>query len=84
MYFVYILESLVQKKYYVGYTQDLQERLSRHNAGREKFTKKFLPWKIIYTEELLTRAMAVRREKQIKAYKGGEAFKELIDLIKSN
>ncbi len=34
MYFVYLIESLKNGQYYVGQTQDLEERIKRHNQGR--------------------------------------------------
>ncbi|MBW2204516.1 MAG: GIY-YIG nuclease family protein [Deltaproteobacteria bacterium] len=50
-YFVYILRSTVDGSYYVGSTQDLNERLDRHNQGRSKYTKSKRPWQLIYHEE---------------------------------
>jgi putative endonuclease len=53
MVIIYVLESLVVKKFYVGMTEDLNTRLKEHNAGRSKFTSAYKPWKIIYTEQAL-------------------------------
>ncbi len=78
MYIVYILKSLKINRYYIGHCGDLEIRLRRHNKGLVKSTKKFKPWKIIYSEVFDTRSEAYRRELQIKSYKGGEAFKRLI------
>jgi len=79
MYDVYILESIERPdKYYVGHTQDLKNRLERHNRGLVKSTKHARPWKIIYTEEYETKKDSYKRELQIKSYKGGEAFKKLV------
>jgi putative endonuclease len=74
----YILSSVKKKRYYIGSTQDIAERLVRHNRGAERATKGYLPWKVIYSEESGSRAHAVKREKEIKSYKGGEAFKRLL------
>ena len=62
-YTVYILESERTGRYYVGSTADVEERLTRHNQGRSKYTKSGIPWKVVYTEQCETRAQAVRREK---------------------
>ena len=78
MFTVYILQSLSSLKYYIGQTNNMTERLTRHNTGRSAFTKKDRPWKTIYQESFKTRAEAMQREKQIKSYKGGEAFKRLL------
>ena len=39
MYFVYLTESLKDDKYYLGQTNNLEERLKYHNTGRCKYTK---------------------------------------------
>ena len=78
MYIVYIIKSLVTKRYYIGYTSDLVRRLKYHNTGKNKSTKSHIPWKVIYIESFDLKKDAWIREKQIKSYKGGEAFKKLI------
>jgi len=52
MYKVYILYSENNKKYYIGHTNDIHDRIRRHNNGLVKSTKNGRPWKIIYTENL--------------------------------
>lgn len=48
MWFVYILQSELDKRYYYGYTErDPLERLKEHNDGKSLYTKKFRPWKIV-------------------------------------
>ncbi len=69
MYYLYILQSIPTNKFYVGSTQNLQERLQRHNQGREKATKSRTPWKLVYHEEFTSREEACRREIQIKRMK---------------
>lgn len=78
MHFLYILRSYVNSKYYIGSTEDLNKRLYYHNSGKVKSTKAYKPWKIIYTETYNNKVDALKREKQIKSYKGGNAFKLLI------
>ena len=79
MYYTYILKSQRNGRYYIGSTDNLDERLKRHNAGRNKSTKAGIPWKLIYSEMFATKQEAYRREMQIKSYKNGEAFKKLIN-----
>lgn len=78
MFSVYVLKSLRKNWYYVGYTSDKQNRLESHNSGRVKSTKSYTPFNLIYSEDFLTKAEAFKRELQIKRYKHGEAFKNLI------
>jgi len=77
-YFVYIIESIKDGSYYVGSTQDLSERIERHNQGRSKYTKAKRPWNLIYHEELLDRSSAIHREKEIKARKSKEYIQRLV------
>ncbi len=77
-YLVYILQSFKNGKYYIGHTNNIKNRLHRHNTARVKSTKKYLPWKIVHTEIYSTKSEAYRRELAIKKYKGGILFKRLL------
>jgi putative endonuclease len=46
MKYVYILESLDSRHFYVGITDDLRARLAKHNAGEVPHTSKYGPWRI--------------------------------------
>ena len=46
MKYVYILESLDSRQFYVGITDDLRARLTKHNAGEVPHTSKYGPWRI--------------------------------------
>jgi putative endonuclease len=65
-FYVYILYSDTLYKYYTGQTNNLEDRLHRHNSGQEKFTSKGVPWKLVWNKALETRAAAVALEHQIK------------------
>ena len=82
MYFTYILQSLKDGGYYIGYASELSIRLKRHNNGLVRSTKTRRPLKLIYQESYNTKQEAYRRERQIKSYKGGVAFRKLINTIK--
>ena len=78
MYYVYILRSITDGSYYVGSTQDLEERLTRHNQGRTKHTKNKRPWELIYSEGHPDRPGAVAREKEIKAWRRRDFIEKLV------
>ncbi len=65
-YYVYILNSEGYNKYYIGSTQDISERLLRHNSGKERFTKKFIPWNLVLQMEKETRSEAYQLELKLK------------------
>ncbi len=78
MYVTYILRSKINDWYYISHTLDKYKRLRTHNAGKNKSTKPYRPFEIVYEEEFETKSEAFKREQQIKKYKHGEAFKKLI------
>ena len=68
MPFVYIVRCS-DGTLYTGWAVDVAARVKAHNAGRgAKYTRTRRPVKLIYSEELPTRAEAMRRELQIKRY----------------
>ena len=77
-YYVYILQSLKDSKYYIGSTSDVTARISFHNAGLQRSTKNRTPLRLVLFEEYVSKEAALKREKQIKSWKGGHAFKTLI------
>ena len=78
-HYVYILQSLKDQRYYIGETCDVEARLHFHNSGKQRSTKSRIPFRLILVEEYPDRETALKREKQIKSWKGGEAFKKLIN-----
>jgi len=79
MYTVYIIKSEKNERYYVGFTNNIGDRLSHHNSGATTSTRSGRPWSIVYREQFSDKKSAWLRERQIKKYKGGEAFKKLIN-----
>ena len=78
LYIVYAIESEVDARIYVGFSNDVAKRLKQHNARKTKSTKGFIPWKIIYTEEIMGRLNARDREKYLKSGIGKEFLKQII------
>jgi len=63
--------------YYVGHTTDVAERLERHNTGRgPAYTAARLPVELVYSQELPSMEVAVRRETQLK--RGTRAKKDAL------
>jgi putative endonuclease len=63
MFTVYVLYSQKLNKIYIGYTSDLANRFLSHNELATKgHTIKYRPWVIVHTEELETKAKAMKRE----------------------
>jgi putative endonuclease len=81
MYFVYILYSSTKDKYYVGSCEDVNKRLVKHNTNHSGFTGKTLDWAVKWTEGHTTKTDALKREKQIKAWKSRKMIEKLINDI---
>ena len=75
MWFVYIIQSEKSKKIYIGLTNNLQERLKKHNQQKSFSTKRDIPWQIVYYEAYQSIKDATLREKRLKYY--GKALAQL-------
>ena len=75
MYYVYAISSLERNYIYVGLTNNIERRLSEHNSGKNKTTKPYSPFKIIYFEECKNRIEARSKEKYFKSGSGKEKLK---------
>ena len=78
-FYTYVLHSSEHNKIYIGQSSDLEKRLWEHNSGLSKYTKRYMPWVIVYKEELTSRSEAMKREKEIKSQKGREFIWKLIN-----
>lgn len=66
MFYVYLLKSLSDNKYYIGQTKDVDKRITEHNSGRIKSTKNRRPFKLIGFESYNKRNLARWREFNLK------------------
>tara|TARA_E500000178_G_scaffold328576_1_gene358699 strand:+ start:903 stop:1151 length:249 start_codon:yes stop_codon:yes gene_type:complete len=66
-FYVYLLKSIEKKPVtYVGYTNNLSDRIRLHNSGKgAKFTRG-RKWRLIYKEKLTSKNKAISREYYIK------------------
>ena len=76
MYYVYILEN-EDKSFYIGFTENLKQRISDHQIGKGgKTTKSKSNWKLIYFECYLNKFDALGREKFLKGGSGRKYLKK--------
>jgi putative endonuclease len=66
--YVYVLAALRRGKTttYVGWTTDLDARLTKHNSGKGAKATRGGDWQLLYAERYRTRAPAMAREWAIK------------------
>jgi putative endonuclease len=67
MYYVYVLKSEKSRQWYTGSTDNLRKRLSQHNKKQSTWTKRGVPWTLIYYEACLDETDAREREKYLKS-----------------
>jgi putative endonuclease len=74
-WYVYVLRSLNDQLFYVGFTKDLKRRLEAHNKGLVPSTKRRVPFELVYWEGCLSQADAIHREKYLKSAWGKRYIK---------
>lgn len=77
-FFVYTIFSLKDKKFYTGYTTDLERRLKEHNSGYSQSTKWRRPFLLIHYECFINKIDAEAREIFLKSGFGRKQLKESI------
>ncbi len=77
-YSVYIIYSAILDKYYVGYSEDILQRLEQHNSGISDFTAKANDWLLKYSVPFASRTDAMKREAEIKKKKSRKYIEWLI------
>ena len=74
-YYIYLLRSKVDSKFYTGYTSNLLNRIAEHNAGKVESTKRRTPLELVYWEGCLNQKDATSREKYLKSAWGKRYLK---------
>ena len=73
-YYVYILQSKINTdRFYIGFTENIENRLKDHNSGKNPQTSKNKPWRIKIAIAFTDRQKAQDFERYLKT-KSGRAF----------
>ena len=78
MYYVYVLLSEKDSNFYIGFSENVEQRLVEHNAGKNISTRERRPFMLIYYEGHTSKADALRREKYFKSSKGKTTLKQIL------
>jgi len=79
MFYIYLLKSKKNDKLYTGSTNNLRKRFKEHNDGKSNFTKKYIPYELIYYEACLNEEDARSREKYLKSGIGKRYLKNRLN-----
>ena len=71
MFYVYVLRSLKDHKFYIGYSADLKGRFDAHNKGEVDITRHRIPLELVYYESYINQQDATAREKSLKTQWAG-------------
>ncbi|MCG8342285.1 MAG: GIY-YIG nuclease family protein [Chlorobiales bacterium] len=78
MYYVYVLKSRKDNRFYIGYTADLERRITEHSKGLSRATAHRRPLDLVYYEACRTSRDGIRREKYLKTTYGHRYLKNRI------
>ncbi len=78
MFYVYVLQSLKDKKLYIGYSANLKKRIQYHYSGNVRSTKGRRPLKLIFYEAFTGKEDAERRERYFKTNSGKKSLKLIL------
>ncbi|NVJ47250.1 MAG: GIY-YIG nuclease family protein [Cytophagia bacterium] len=79
MFFTYIIQSKKDGSFYVGYSENPEKRLEKHNNAKTGYTSRKQPWQLVYTKEFKTKTEALKREKFIKNQKNRGFIMSLVN-----
>ncbi len=77
-FYVYVIRSLKDFKFYTGYAKDLKLRFNAHNKGLVESTKNRRPFELVYFEGCKSKKDALHREKYLKTTYGKRYIKNRI------
>jgi putative endonuclease len=85
-WYVYLLKSLKDNKYYIGQTFDVYKRFKKHNKGLVKSTKSRCPFTLIGYEIYLTQSEARWQEYELKHHsdKKRKFVEKLLQIYETN
>jgi putative endonuclease len=81
MFTVYVLSSAQRNYLYVGLSNNIDRRVEEHQKGKERTTRAYRPFELVYTEKFLTRQEARDKEKYLKSGSGKEWLKAYLSSV---
>ncbi|OGZ20483.1 MAG: hypothetical protein A2654_01485 [Candidatus Nealsonbacteria bacterium RIFCSPHIGHO2_01_FULL_43_31] len=83
-YYVYVLYNKTRDFIYIGYSEDLHQRLKEHNSGKSKSTKYYIPLELIHYEAYKNKRDTKRREEYLKTNRGRTTLMTMLKEYLSN
>ena len=80
MFHTYVLRSQATGRYYIGSTDNLEQRLVYHNTNKTKYTRGKGPWELAWSESHSSRSDAMKREREFKGWKNRAYLERKLDI----
>jgi len=78
MAYVYILQSQKNKRYYIGSTKNISQRMHFHESGNVYSTKNLLPVVLVFKQEYANTTVARKIEQRLKKLKRRDYLTKII------
>lgn len=78
MNYFYILQGIINKKLYLGYTSDLKRILKSHNSKENKASKPNAPFELLYYSAFENKDDTTECEKYFKTTAGWRRLKRML------
>ncbi len=76
--YLYILESILNGKYYIGSTTNLLRRIYDHNTGNTPSTKSGRPWKLVFSLQIGSLSKARTLELKLEKHKSRKILEQIV------
>lgn len=70
MIYTYIIQSQIDKSFYIGSTADLQKRLKEHNQKKARYSSTKAPFKLVWYGAFTNKSKSLKFEKYLKSSSG--------------
>ena len=80
MFHTYVLRSQRTGRYYIGSTDNLEQRLIYHNTNKTRYTRGKGPWYLAWSELHSSRSEVVKREREIKGWKSRPYMERMLNI----
>ena len=71
MFYVYVIRSIAHpERYYIGFTEDIDQRVKAHNEGKSFHTAKYRPWQLAVYLAVPSKPKALDLERYLKSGSG--------------
>jgi putative endonuclease len=75
---LYILHSEAHDRYYIGSSQNEENRLTHYNTTEKGFTSRYRPWKLAFVKEFPDKESAQQAERKVKSWKSKLMIEKLV------